>query len=332
MNLRHAPDVVKLGFALKVLGHGGLPSHDARRWRSKPHLRVSLDHLDAIFGYLGDAGIEMYRMSSSLAPYASHPDMPEFRHQVDDCIDRLGELGTRAGEMGLRLSMHPGQYTVLNSADAQVVHAAIEELEVHAEILDAMGLGPEATIVLHVGGRAGGLGPALDRFERGFARLSDRARSRLILENDDRSFSLSDVLTLAEPIDRPVVWDVLHHYCYDPDRIPDAEALGLALATWPDDVRPKIHFSSPRSDVSERKQKRGGRTVRSVVVPSMRAHADLIDPVAFVTFMATTATAARPFDVMLEAKAKDIALMRLREQLSLRGYLPTETAHRDGAR
>lgn len=313
-----ASGVMKLGFAVKVLGGGGLPSHDARRWRSEPHLRVSLEYLDAIFSYLEETHIHMYRMSSSLAPYASHPDMPQFRHQVDDCLDKLGELGARAKSMGLRLSMHPGQYTVLNSTDDKVVRAALEELEVHTQIIDAMGLGPEAVIVLHVGGRSGGVGPSLERFERGFARLSERARARLVLENDDRSFSLSDALTLAGRIDRPVVWDVLHHYCYNPDLLPDAEALALALGTWPGGVRPKIHFSSSRGDVIERKQKREGRTVSSVAFPAMRAHGDLIDPVAFGTFMAGVAASARPFDVMLEAKAKDLALIRLRDQLTAR--------------
>lgn len=310
------PQDVRLGFAVKVLGAGGLPSHDARRWRSEPHLRVSLGYLSAIFDYLDEAEIHMYRMSSSIAPYASKLDMPHFRHQVDECLDALRGLGERAQRLGLRLSMHPGQYTVLNSEDDRVVRAAIEELEVHAELLDAMGLGPDAVIVLHVGGRSGGPGPALDRFERGYSQLSQRARDRLTLENDDRSFSLSDVLTLAGRIERPVVWDVLHHYCLDPDLIPGTEALELALGTWPSDVTPKIHFSSPRSDVGERKQRRGRRTVRSVMMPAMRAHADLIDPIAFATFVSSVAARARPFDVMLEAKAKDLALLRLREQLS----------------
>lgn len=307
---------MRLGFAVKVLGAGGLPSHDARRWRSGPHLRVSLEYLGAIFDYLGETEISMYRMSSSIAPYASKLDLPGFRHQVDECLDLLSVLGDRARKMGLRLSMHPGQYTVLNSENGRVVRAAIEELEVHAEILDAMGMGPEAVIVLHVGGRSGGFAPALDRFERGYAQLSQQARDRITLENDDRSFSLCDVLTLSGRIGRPVVWDVLHHYCLDPELIPGAEALDLALRTWPRDVKPKIHFSSPRSDVVERKRTLQGRTVRTVMMPPMRAHADLIDPIAFAAFMSNVPPSFRPFDVMLEAKAKDLALLRLREQLA----------------
>src|SRR3954454_22567129 len=124
---------------------------------------------------------------------------------------------------GIRLSPHPGQYTVLNSTDERVAALAAEELEVQAEILDGMGLGPEAIVVLHVGGAAGGTPTALDRFARGFERLSEAARNRLVIENDDRAFGLADVLALAERIGRPVVWDVLHHHCHDPERIPDTE-------------------------------------------------------------------------------------------------------------
>jgi UV DNA damage endonuclease len=306
---------MRLGFAVKVLGAGGLPSHDTRRHRSGPHLSVSLDRLDAILGYLEDNGIRMYRMATALAPYASHPDLPRFRDQPRQCAERLAEIGVRANAAGVRLSTHPGQYTVLNSTDERVASAARAELEVQAEILDGMGLGPEAVVVLHVGGAAGGTAQALDRFERGFEGLSQRARDRLVVENDDRAFALADVLPLARRIGRPVVWDVLHHHCHDPHGIPDAEALALAAATWPPGVTPKVHFSSPRTTV----ERKGGR----VALPPLRAHADLVDPIAFEHFLATT-VAGRDVDVMLEAKAKDLALLRLREQLAARGIVAEE--------
>jgi UV DNA damage endonuclease len=312
---------MRLGFAVKVLGAGGLPSHDTRRHASGPSLGVSLDRLEAIFAYLDDVDIRMYRMATGLAPYASHPDLPGFRDAPRRFAARLADVGARARSLGLRLSTHPGQYTVLNSEDREVQRLAAAELEVQAELLDGMGLGAEAVVVLHVGGAAGGVEAALDRFERGFSLLSAAARARLVVENDDRTFGLGDVLRLSERIGRPVVWDILHHHCRDPDGIGDREALELALATWPEDVRPKIHFSSPRTATGESRRRVGRRVERSPVLPPLRAHADLVDPIAFEQFLRHTAPGL-DFDVMLEAKAKDLALLRLRDQLAARGALP----------
>src|SRR4051812_9233012 len=155
---------MRLGFAVKVLGGGGLPSHDTRRWQSEPDLGVSLDALEAILGYCDDHDVRMYRMATALAPYASHPDLPQFRDAPARFADRLAEVGATAARLGIRLSSHPGQYTVLNSEDAEVRRLAAVELEVQAELLDGMGLGPEAVVVLHVGGAAGGTEAALERF------------------------------------------------------------------------------------------------------------------------------------------------------------------------
>lgn len=309
----------RLGFAVKVLGEGGLPSHDTRRWQSGPHLRVSLGYLREILDYLERIEVRMYRMATALAPYASHPDLPQFHGQIAECEVELAEAGERARAQGVRLSTHPGQYTVLNSEHPDVRDAAVAELEVQAALLDALGMPAESVVVLHVGGTAGGRQAAADRFVAGFERLSERARARLVVENDDRSFGLSDVLGIAGRCGVPVVWDVLHHRCHDPERIPDAEALRLALATWPAGVAPKIHFSSPRLDVSERKTRRGRRVERRLVLPELRAHADLIDPIAFEAFLREVEP-GRDFDIMLEAKAKDLALLRLREQLEARGF------------
>jgi UV DNA damage endonuclease len=309
----------RLGFAVKVLGGGGLPSHDTRRWGSGPHLRHSLERLARILDYLERHDIRMYRLATALAPYASHPELTQFHGQVEDCAEELADIGSVVRERDIRLSTHPGQYTVLNSEDLAVRAAAAAELEVQASLLDAMGLGPEAVVVLHVGGSAGGTEAALDRFLAGFETLSDRARARLVVENDDRSFGIVDVVALSERTGLRVVWDVLHHRCNDTAGLTDQEALAAALATWPDDVTPKIHYSSPRLDVEERRVRRGRRVERRLVLPQLRAHADLIDPIGFEHFL-REAAGGRPFDVMLEAKAKDLALLRLRDQLSKRGF------------
>jgi UV DNA damage endonuclease len=309
----------RLGFAVKVLGEGGLPSHDARRWQSGPHLSVSLERLDAILGRLAALDVRMYRMTSDLAPYATHPDLPQFHGQVEECAEELARVGARARELDVRLSFHPGQYVVLNSERDEVRALAARELDVLGALLDAMGCGPEAVVVLHVGGAAGGRDAALERFERGLDLLGDAGRRRLVIENDDRSFSLTDVLVLHERTGLPIVWDVLHHHCLDREGIPDGEALRAALATWPQGVVPKIHFSSPKTAMEERRERKGRRVETRYVLPPLRAHADMVDPIAFEEFLRGPA-AGLAFDVMLEAKAKDLALLRLRDHLLGRGF------------
>jgi len=309
---------VRLGFAVKVLGAGGLPAHDARRWQSGPHLRHSIEAIHGVFDHLAREEIGMYRMTASLAPYATHPELPQFHRQLDEARGELEALGARAREQDLRLSTHPGQYVVLNSEDEGVRDGAVRDLELQAALLDAMGLGPEAVVVLHVGGAAGGHEAGIDRFLAGFERLSGRARERLVIENDDRTYALGHILALHERTGLRVVWDILHHHCNDPDGIPDREALEAALATWPAGVVPKIHFSSPKTAMEERKKRVGRRVERSWVLPQLRAHADMIDPIAFEHFLRDTA-AGLDFDVMLEAKAKDLALLRLRAQIAARG-------------
>jgi UV DNA damage endonuclease len=281
--------------------------------------------MHGVLDYLERHRIRMYRMTAALAPYATHPDMPQFHRQLAEAEAELAALGARARELDIRLSSHPSQYIVLNSEDEAIRAAAARDVELQAEILDVMGLGPEAVVVLHVGGAAGGFEAAMERFETGLAGLSDRARERLAIENDDRTFALSHVLDLHERTGLKVVWDILHHHCNDPDGVPDREALERALATWPPGVRPKIHFSSPKTAMEERKKRVGRRVERSWVLPQLRAHADVIDPIAFEHFLRETA-AGLDFDVMLEAKAKDLALLRLRDQLAERGLDPEGVA------
>jgi len=308
----------RLGFAVKVLGDGGLPSHDARRWQSGPRLSISLDRLEAILGRLDALDIRMYRMTSDLAPYATHPDLPEFHAQVAECAPQLARVGARARDLDIRLSFHPGQYVVLNSEREEVRALAARELDVMAALLDGMGCGPEAVVVLHVGGRAGGTSAAQDRFEDGLARAGDAARRRLVIENDDRTFGLTDVLALHGRTGLPVVWDILHHHCHDPEGLTDRDALTAALGTWPPGVVPKIHYSTPKTAIEERRERSGRRMETRYVLPPLRAHADLVDPIAFEEFVRGPARGLR-FDIMLEAKGKDLALLRLREQLLARG-------------
>jgi UV DNA damage endonuclease len=307
----------RLGFAVKVLGEGGLPSSDTRRHQSGPHLRRSLELLDAVLDYLDRHDLRMYRLAGSVIPYGTHPDLPEldYRRQIGACEAELEALGAKAAAYGVRLSTHPGQYTVLNAPDEDLARKAALDLEQDALLLDALGAGPEAVVVVHVGGGYGEPAAALDRFAARFERLSERARRRVVVENDERRFSLGDVLELHRRCGVTAVWDI-HHDRLNPTPGLErpADALAAALATWPAGVRPKAHLSSPRTELRVVRRVRSGsrRAEERLVPPLLDQHADFATPWDALELLEA---AAGPLDVMVEAKAKDVAVLWLREAL-----------------
>ena len=308
----------RLGFAVKVLG-GSEPIKEAdkRRWQSGPHLRQSIELLHGVWDHLERIDVRMYRMSSSVVPYGTHPDLPEldYRRQIAECADELAVLGARARSLGLRLSMHPGQYTVINGAEPGLRDRSLAELEADALLLDTMGCGPEATVVVHVGGLYGDRASALDRWEQAWELLSDAARRRVGLENDERLFNLGDVLELHRRTGVRVVYDWHHARILPAAGLSGTDALTAAMASWPDGVRPKVHLSSPRLSVSTvRRPVPGTRRSRDhVVLPDLGPHAELVSPWDFLELIRA---APGPLDVMLEAKAKDLAVLWLRRQLA----------------
>ena len=306
---------LRLGFPVKVMGRPELKSNDTRRWQAEPHLRVSLEYLDAIFGYLGKHGIDMYRMSSDLAPYATHPDMPQFHTMVRDSASDLAAIGVRAKAQGLRLSFHPSQYVVLNSPDPELVKKSVADLTSQAEMLDLMELGPEAVMVIHVGGTYGDVAASNARWVETWATLPEPVRRRLVLEHDDIRFSASDVLWIHQHTGVRLIFDHQHFLCLNPDGLDMGDTVRRILDTWPEGVRPKIHFSSPRTELRElkRKDKATKKTKTVHVAPIWTGHADYLHPFEFMGFMRSITD--RDFDVMIEAKAKDLALIRLRPDM-----------------
>lgn len=306
---------LRLGFAVKVLGQPDLKSNDSRRWQNKPHLRVSIEYLHAIFDYLQRARITMYRMSSDLAPYVTHPDMPEFHGQIRECSADLRELGRRARELNLRLSFHPSQFVVLNSPDRALIDKSIADLIAQAELLDAMELGPEAVVVIHVGGAYGDRASGCARWIATYQRLPEVVRRRLVLENDDIRYSAADVLAIHESTGVPLVFDYLHYWCNNPEGLELRPTVERFIRSWPAGARPKIHFSSPRTElrVIKRKNRATGKQETVTQPPVWTGHADFVNPFEFITFMRVVPDL--DFDVMLEAKAKDLALLRLRRDL-----------------
>ncbi len=331
---------MRFGFAVKVIGHGGnlatvpadagMPSNDARRWQTGPHVRQSIAYVTEIFHYLHKVGIHMYRMSSDFVPYLTHPDMPQFHNQLEEAEEELAALGELARKYDIRLSLHPSQYILLNALDEEVTKKSITDLNAQAKLLDTLGCGPEGVVVTHVGGVYGDRAESKARFIRRYLDLPDATKRRLVLENDDVSFSVTEVLEISEATGISVVFDNLHHFCFNPEALPMAEALSRALSTWPENVTPKIHYSSPSTDfeatVEKEKGATGrGRTVTKLHAPRLKAHADFINPLEFVLFwQAVGADSLRPFDIMLESKGKDVALLRLRRELAKQCERPVE--------
>jgi len=308
-------ETLRLGFAVKVKGRPELKSNDTRRWQKGPHLRTSLEYLHAIFAHLEKLRITMYRLSSDIAPYLTHPDMPQFRDQVAECAEELQAFGGVAREQGLRLSFHPSQYIVLNSPDARLIAQSMLDVESQAEILDRMEMGPESVVVIHVGGLYDDRVAARERWAHTYERLSEPARRRLVLENDDVSFSAADVLEVHRLTGVPLVFDHQHFWCLNPERLELRATVEKFLATWPRGVRPKLHFSSPRTELREiRRKNRKTRKNETVLQPPLlTGHADYCHPFEFATLMRQLESLT--FDVMLEAKAKELALLRLRADL-----------------
>lgn len=314
-DIRQRAAANRIGFAVKVLGRPGLKSNDARRWQSHPHLRTSIDYLHAIFDYLDEADIRMYRISSDIAPYVTHPDLPQFHNQIEESRNELAELGAKARRFDIRLSMHPSQYIVLNSPDQRIADAAVRDFTCHAAFLDNLGAGEDAKIVTHVGGVYGDRPAAMERWVSAYRTLPGTIRRRLVLENDDVSYPVTDTLAIHGETGVPLVFDNLHHAVLNPSGLPELEALRRCLATWPPGQMPKIHYSSQRVAPREvvRRIRATGEKQTTTQAAKAGQHDDDIHADEFVGFV-RAAEQAR-FDVMLEAKNKDVALFRLRTNI-----------------
>lgn len=198
-------------------------------------------------------------------------------------------------ENQMRVSSHPDHFTVINSPKKEVVQASLKDLEYHDKVFAAMGL-PEAKMVTHVSGLYGSKEQSIQRFKENFRLLPESIRHRLLLENDDKSFGAADVLGICQELGIPMVVDVHHHNCVNRGE-EIGEYLGRVFDTWQGNV-PKAHFSSPKT------------------AQNCRAHADDIDAGEFYRFLLTARELEQDFDVMVEAKNKDLAVFNLIRQLN----------------
>lgn len=172
-------------------------------------IQHNLDSLDNIISYNIKNNILLFRISSDIIPFgSSEVNRLEWWNLFKD---RLSDIGGRIIKSGMRVSMHPGQYTVLNSNDEGVVSRAVEDLNYHTRFLDSLGLDSKHKIILHIGGIYGDKESAVERFISNYKNLSDSVKARFVIENDDRSYNIHDVITIGRKLEIPVIFDNLHN-------------------------------------------------------------------------------------------------------------------------
>ena len=250
-------------------------------------VRENIADLKTILRWNAEHGVGLFRMGQNLIPFASHPAFPydwEAAHAED-----LREAGELARDLGIRLSMHPGQYINPGSPKPEVVERSLTELRYVARVFDLLG-SPDGVAVLHMGGAYADKPASAARFVE-VMRSEEETLRYLALENDERTWTVAEVVRTADALGIPAITDAFHHDL-NPGGFTLEEALYLSLPTWqPRGVRPKLHLSS------QDPTKQAG------------AHAYSVDDRDWQALL--SALAGREADVMVEAKGKEYALAPL---------------------
>lgn len=245
-----------------------------------------------IIKFNAENSIKMYRISSDIFPWMSEyeiDDLPD----IKEILNNLEEAGRIAKEDGQRLSYHPSHFCVIASLNPEVVVKSVKELRQHAEIMDKMGLerSHKYPINIHINTTKPSKEESAERFIEEYNKLPDTVKSRLVLENDDKKsqFTPTDLYTLIyKRIGVPITYDYLHHKC-NPDELSEKEALELCISTWPENIPALTHFSDSRKLFED-------SSVKDV------AHSDWI--------WSKIETYGKVFDIELEVKMKDLALLK----------------------
>ncbi|OIP45320.1 MAG: UV damage repair endonuclease UvsE [Desulfobacterales bacterium CG2_30_60_27] len=264
---------------------------------------ICLDNSKSLLAALTFAhknSIGAFRILSPFMPRCTHP---EVAYTLADLPDRLAITAhlAQANDFrtthDIRLSFHPDQFIILSSPNPEVVVNSCRELEYQGLLAEQLGAD---TITIHGGGKYDSKSAALARFADNFGKISSLAQQRLALENDDRIYTVRDLLPVCRELNIPLVYDLHHHRC-NPDGLSVAEATSLVIPTWEKVGRePYFHVSSPRHPWGS---------------GPPRPHADYIDPTDFPECWKDLRAT-----VDVEAKAKELAVFRLQDMLSDGNY------------
>lgn len=243
--------------------------------------------------YCRENGIGAFRINSQILPLITHPqvgyaieDLPGYKQ----IIDAYRDCGAFARRHDIRTSLHPDQFVVIASPRADVRRKSLEELVYQAMVAEWVNAD---VINIHGGGAYGDKPASLKRLASVVKELPAAVVSRLTLENDDRTFSPADLLPVCRDAGVPLTYDVHHHRCLPDGRTVDA-ATREALKTW--QREPLFHLSSPLE--------------RDTGVMDRR-HADYIQVEDF-----PEAWRHLNVTVDVEAKAKELAVMRLKKEIA----------------
>lgn len=256
-------------------------------------IESNLEALKEIIIYNAKNNIHFYRISSALIPLATHNEV--IFDYITPYQKLYNEIGTLIRKADVRVDFHPNQYCVLNSMSEQVVQNSIEILKYHATLLKCLSI-EKPVILLHVGSMAGGKKAAITRFINIFHQLPEELQHMIALENDDKVYTVEDVLYICEKLSIPCVLDYHHYICNHEENI--ETLLPRIFNTWKHST-PKMHFSSPKSSLKK----------------EFRSHHDYIDSNAFISFLDKIKSYNQDIDIMLEAKEKDVALFKLVREL-----------------
>lgn len=244
--------------------------------------------LNKILKWNVEHGLLNFRIGSDIIPFASHEVCKvDWENMLKAALEMTGEY---IKENKIRISMHPDQFILLNAEKKEIVESSIKELDYHARFLDAMGLDKTAKIQIHVGGVYGNKDESIKRFIHNYKKLPLNIKSRLVIENDDKLYSLKDCLEISNETKVPVLFDFFHHECLNNGESIQ-EAFELASKTW------KKKDGLPLTDYSI--QKEGERR---------GAHATSLKEDEFREFLAEMK--GSDFDLMLEIKDKEKSALK----------------------
>ena len=252
-----------------------------------------------ILRWNAENNIKFFRIGSDIFSFMDHPDLGYTLEEMDsnhcrDITANFAAAGAYAKANGMRLSCHPGPYTCLASPIPSIVDKSIVSLRMHSLIADLLGYGEEFAINIHVGGVYEDKAVTSKRFVQVYQQLPPLLQKRLTLENDDKAsmWSVRDLLELIHNhCGVKLVLDIHHHrFCDGGDSL--RTAAQLAFSTWTGFSEiPKVHYSESRPDARP------------------QAHSDYLkEPIPLLCDNIN-------YDIMIEAKAKDLALLHYKKEI-----------------